>query len=172
MHAAFPPYSDDNHGGAVWSASPRVWNGNRVGASPPARHHHCWRIALKSTNHALHDPSRLSDTGSLAAALMGRENRQYADGQRGLRITMSTSPERRSRPCAISLCLAFGLTMAGCMVGPKYHAPTPPAPTAQNYKESTANFQDTQGWKVASPQEAMLRGKWWEVFNDAELNAL
>ena len=85
---------------------------------------------------------------------------------------MRTSLERNCHRCAISLCLASLLIMAGCMVGPKYHAPTPPAPDAKNYKESTANFQDTTGWKVASPQEAMLRGKWWEVFNDAELNTL
>jgi len=85
---------------------------------------------------------------------------------------MRNTLERNYRPWAISPCLALGLITAGCMVGPKYHAPTPPAPAAQNYKESTANFQDTQGWKVASPQEAMLRGKWWEVFNDSELNAL
>src|SRR5579862_7748778 len=85
---------------------------------------------------------------------------------------MRNTLERNYRPWAISPCLALGLITAGCMVGPKYHAPTPPSPAAQNYKESTANFQDTQGWKVASPQEAMLRGKWWEVFNDSELNAL
>jgi NodT family efflux transporter outer membrane factor (OMF) lipoprotein len=29
-----------------------------------------------------------------------------------------------------------------------------------------------QGWKQANPQDAMLRGKWWEIFNDADLNAL
>ena len=27
-------------------------------------------------------------------------------------------------------------------------------------------------WKVAQPQDAMLRGKWWEIFNDPELNGL
>ena len=64
------------------------------------------------------------------------------------------------------------LLLAGCTVGPKYHAPTPPAPAAANYKESPVNFQDAEGWKVANPKEAMLRGKWWEVFNDPELNAL
>lgn len=62
--------------------------------------------------------------------------------------------------------------VAGCHVGPPYHAPTPPAITASNYKESTVNFQDADGWKVASPQDAMLRGNWWEVFNEPELNAL
>ena len=74
---------------------------------------------------------------------------------------------------ALTLCLmiAIGGT-AGCTLGPKYHRPTTPTPAAPNYKESTVNFQDAPGWKVASPQEAMLRGKWWEIFNDPELNAL
>ena len=68
--------------------------------------------------------------------------------------------------------LGFLALLSGCHVGPPYHAPTPTAVTAPNYKESTVNFQDTGGWKVASPQDAMLRGNWWEVFNDPELNAL
>jgi NodT family efflux transporter outer membrane factor (OMF) lipoprotein len=69
---------------------------------------------------------------------------------------------------------ALGLLalLAGCHIGPAYNAPAPPAITAPNYKESTVNFQDAAGWKVASPQDAMLRGNWWEVFNEPELNAL
>jgi outer membrane protein TolC len=62
--------------------------------------------------------------------------------------------------------------MSGCRVGPPYHAPAPPAVTAANYKESTINFQDADGWKVASPQDAMIRGNWWEIFNEPELNDL
>ncbi|MGA2753619.1 MAG: efflux transporter outer membrane subunit [Terracidiphilus sp.] len=68
--------------------------------------------------------------------------------------------------------LGFVALLGGCRVGPPYHAPAPPAVTAPNYKESTVNFQDTDGWKVASPQDAMIRGNWWEVFGDPELNAL
>ncbi len=64
------------------------------------------------------------------------------------------------------------LLFAGCRVGPKYRPPTAPAPVAPNYKESTVNFQDAEGWKVASPQDATLRGKWWEIFDDPDLNAL
>ncbi len=67
---------------------------------------------------------------------------------------------------------AMLLVSMACVVGPKYHPPQGPTPAAPNYKESTANFQDTEGWKVASPQDSMLRGKWWEIFHDAELNAL
>lgn len=71
------------------------------------------------------------------------------------------------------LCLALLLCiLPACLLGPKYHPPKSPTPAAPNYKESTANFQDTEGWKVASPQDSLLRGKWWEIFNDTELNAL
>jgi NodT family efflux transporter outer membrane factor (OMF) lipoprotein len=62
--------------------------------------------------------------------------------------------------------------LPGCNVGPKYHAPAPPAIAAPNYKESSLNFQDADGWKVASPQDAMIRGNWWEIFHEPELNAL
>jgi NodT family efflux transporter outer membrane factor (OMF) lipoprotein len=60
----------------------------------------------------------------------------------------------------------------GCVVGPKYKPPAPPQITAPNYKESTVNFHDADGWKVASPQDGKVRGKWWEIFNEPELNAL
>ncbi|MGB7266526.1 MAG: efflux transporter outer membrane subunit [Terracidiphilus sp.] len=71
---------------------------------------------------------------------------------------------------AVALGLLF--LLGGCRVGPPYHAPVPPAVTAPNYKESTVNFHDTEGWKVANPQDAMIRGNWWEVFHDPELNTL
>jgi NodT family efflux transporter outer membrane factor (OMF) lipoprotein len=60
--------------------------------------------------------------------------------------------------------------LAACNPGPRYHAPAPPPLAAKSYKESTVNFQDADGWKVANPQDAMLRGKWWEIFHDDELN--
>lgn len=61
--------------------------------------------------------------------------------------------------------------MTACTPGPKYHPPAPPSVTAASYKQSTVNFQDADGWKVANPQDAMLHGKWWEIFNDPDLNA-
>jgi NodT family efflux transporter outer membrane factor (OMF) lipoprotein len=61
--------------------------------------------------------------------------------------------------------------LAGCMVGPKYHTPSAETPAA--YKELTpADFANTDGWKVAQPKDDALRGKWWEIFNDPQLNAL
>jgi NodT family efflux transporter outer membrane factor (OMF) lipoprotein len=68
---------------------------------------------------------------------------------------------------------ALAVVLTGCLVGPKYHVPpaTAQAPPMA-YKESPTQFQDADGWKVAQPQDAMLRGKWWEIYNDPELNAL
>ena len=60
--------------------------------------------------------------------------------------------------------------LASCTVGPKYHPPVTQAPPV--YKESPAQFKESDGWTVADPQDAMLRGKWWAIFKEPELNAL
>ena len=52
--------------------------------------------------------------------------------------------------------------LTGCSVGPNYVRPTLEVPPA--YKENA-------GWQVAQPQDATLRGDWWEMFNDPQLNA-
>jgi len=72
----------------------------------------------------------------------------------------------------VRLCAAALLLMlSGCVVGPKYHPPAPQAPAAV-YKESPSQSKETGDWTVAQPADARLRGKWWEIFNDSELNAL
>lgn len=83
----------------------------------------------------------------------------------------STSPNRAANSLAV-IALGSLALLSGCRLGPPYHPPAAPAATAPNYKESPVNFQDAEGWKVASPQDAMLRGNWWEVFNEPELNTL
>jgi NodT family efflux transporter outer membrane factor (OMF) lipoprotein len=84
--------------------------------------------------------------------------------------------------------LALATLLAGCLPGPKYQRPaataTPPPPA---YKEAaptppTAEAKATgaappandayKEWQPADPQDAMLRGKWWEIYNEPELNAL
>ena len=63
----------------------------------------------------------------------------------------------------------LGALAAGCTVGPDYHVPqTPPAPA---YKE-VAEQGSGNGWKLAQPEDAILRGKWWELFGDPRLNEL
>src|ERR1017187_2145962 len=69
--------------------------------------------------------------------------------------------------------LGLLLMSAGCMVGPNYKRPmavTPPAFKEQppvNFKEAEA-----AGWKPSQPGDAFAKGRWWELYNDAALNAL
>jgi NodT family efflux transporter outer membrane factor (OMF) lipoprotein len=60
--------------------------------------------------------------------------------------------------------------LAGCAFGPKYHPPVTQAPAG--FKESPTNFKDSGPWTVAQPQDTKLRGDWWTIFKDPELNAL
>jgi NodT family efflux transporter outer membrane factor (OMF) lipoprotein len=75
----------------------------------------------------------------------------------------------RASSCAL-FTVALSALLAGCNVGPKYVPPSMTAPPA--FKESPTQFKETDGWAVAQPQDATLRGKWWEIYNDPELNAL
>jgi NodT family efflux transporter outer membrane factor (OMF) lipoprotein len=58
------------------------------------------------------------------------------------------------------------LVCTGCSIGPKYQRPAAPATPA--FKELNGNDQ----WKMATPSDQLLKGKWWELFNDPELNRL
>ena len=68
--------------------------------------------------------------------------------------------------------LAVAAVLSGCTVGPHYHRPDAAAALPESYKELTpADYPSTDGWKVAQPaKDAVLKGKWWEIFNDLELN--
>ena len=56
------------------------------------------------------------------------------------------------------------LLLSGCAVGPRYSRPTATSPPA--YKEVPPD------WKAAQPNDQIARGKWWEIFQDPQLNAL
>lgn len=61
------------------------------------------------------------------------------------------------------------LLLSGCMVGPKYVKPA--APLAPGFKETT-DWKEGDGWKIAKPGDALVRGKWWELYGDPKLNEL
>src|SRR5580658_7044572 len=100
-----------------------------------------------------------------------------------MELAMNKSRTQTRRPQA-AMCAAFAAalaatvsaTLTGCNVGPKYTPPAMTAPAA-DYKESPTQFKETAdtpngGWTVAQPQDAALRGKWWEIYNEPDLNAL
>jgi NodT family efflux transporter outer membrane factor (OMF) lipoprotein len=65
----------------------------------------------------------------------------------------------------ISAVVLAGCSMwVGCAVGPHYSRPSAPVPPA--YRETPEN------WKVAQPADQGIRGKWWEIYQDEQLNAL
>ncbi len=59
--------------------------------------------------------------------------------------------------------LLGSLLLSSCAVGPDYRRPAVAVPAA---------FKEVADWKVAEPRDNVPRGKWWEVFGDAGLNAL
>jgi NodT family efflux transporter outer membrane factor (OMF) lipoprotein len=65
------------------------------------------------------------------------------------------------KACLGSLLVALA---AGCNFAPKYTVP-PMAIMPAAYKE-------TNGWKTAEPADAAIKGQWWEMFNDPQLNGL
>jgi NodT family efflux transporter outer membrane factor (OMF) lipoprotein len=57
----------------------------------------------------------------------------------------------------------MSLLLASCAVGPDYQRPE---------ASTQATFKEANNWKIATPNDDINRGKWWEAFGDRELNAL
>src|ERR1700721_2488291 len=81
------------------------------------------------------------------------------------RKTLLRAEEQRrggsSRTGLILPLVAF--LLGGCTVGPNYVRPKAEVPT--DYKEN-------KDWKVAQPSDEAIKGKWWEVYQDTQLNSL
>jgi len=54
------------------------------------------------------------------------------------------------------------------LLGPKYTRPAAPVPPSYQENGSAA----TSEWKQAEPGDTLSRGKWWERFEDPQLNVL
>jgi len=98
---------------------------------------------------------------------------------RGMQLKSVTHCDRRAASCASMAALAIvAMLLAGCKpVGPNYSRPVYTAPPA--YKETGASTEIVPppspaggAWQPASPSDGMLRGKWWETYQDPQLNQL
>src|ERR1700724_3655241 len=69
----------------------------------------------------------------------------------------------RLKPWLIVLPAIAVLQICACTVGPAYKKPTAEVPTA---------YKELGNWKQAQPNDQNLGGNWWEVVQDAQLNAL
>jgi outer membrane protein TolC len=77
---------------------------------------------------------------------------------------------RLVRPLSLGSFAAGAAVLASCAVGPDYHRPSAPVPTA--YKEAPAPTPGAPLWKPSSPKDASDRGAWWSIFEDPELDEL
>jgi NodT family efflux transporter outer membrane factor (OMF) lipoprotein len=101
---------------------------------------------------------------ALSVFRVGQVGNLLAEWHSALTLSCDNPVARRASLLApIALC---ALLTTACQIGPKYQAPVVPAPPA--FRELTGSDE----WKTATPSDGMLKGKWWEMFNDPQLNAL
>jgi NodT family efflux transporter outer membrane factor (OMF) lipoprotein len=84
----------------------------------------------------------------------------------------------RTSTIPVLACLLGLAFLTACKpVGPNYNRPGYDAPAV--YKETGASVVTVPppnptagGWQPASPSDGLLRGKWWEIYQDPQLNQL
>ncbi len=63
------------------------------------------------------------------------------------------------------------LLVTGCMVGPQYSRPA--VATAPAFKEApTSSAAASDGWQPGHPSDKVLKGDWWRMYQDPQLDAL
>ncbi|WP_095079137.1 efflux transporter outer membrane subunit [Pseudomonas sp. Irchel s3h17] len=67
---------------------------------------------------------------------------------------------RGSRLLSLSL---SALMLSACAIGPDYQRPS---------VASQAHYEQAEGWRQATPSDALARGAWWELYGDQQLNGL
>ena len=77
-------------------------------------------------------------------------------------LRRSTSTQFLKRMAGIISILSM-LLFAGCTVGPNYRRPAAEVP---------ATYKEVGNWKPAQPNDQIVSGDWWEIFQDPQLNAL
>jgi NodT family efflux transporter outer membrane factor (OMF) lipoprotein len=59
---------------------------------------------------------------------------------------------------------------SGCNFAPRYEKPT--IDSGDKFKEAVHGEAGNEGWQLADPRDAALRGNWWELYGDPTLNEL
>ncbi|HEY3301134.1 MAG TPA: efflux transporter outer membrane subunit [Methylophilaceae bacterium] len=72
---------------------------------------------------------------------------------------------KNSTASKAGLLVVLTLSLPACSLWPSYQTPT---------MEINPSWKETapQGWQAAKPQDAIPKGSWWTLFNDAELSRL
>lgn len=75
-------------------------------------------------------------------------------------LTAALITARGSRLLSLTLCMTL---LSACAIGPDYQRPAAAQP---------AQYKAADGWRQASPSDALARGAWWELYGDRQLNDL
>ena len=76
-----------------------------------------------------------------------------------------------SRTQLTLIAIGAALLLAGCNFAPHYREPKTDA--SGSFKEAVPGAAaDGQGWKLAEPSDASLRGDWWKMYRDKQLDDL
>ena len=68
--------------------------------------------------------------------------------------------------CIAAIVAGTIMLLSACTVGPNYVKPSVETPPGYN------EIGDGTSWKIAEPKDEFIRGVWWEMFGDPQLNAL
>jgi NodT family efflux transporter outer membrane factor (OMF) lipoprotein len=90
----------------------------------------------------------------------------------GLRDTWGR--DRLGAPLFACAVLSWGVAvLSGCNVGPRYNPPRVALPVGFKEGAPAVYAQLPSGtWKPAQPDDAAIKGQWWQVFHEPELDAL
>ncbi len=69
-------------------------------------------------------------------------------------------------PARWTIAVLISLLCSSCTVGPRYQRPVAQTPPA--LKAMAGNDE----WKMATPSDGLIKGNWWEIFGDPQLNRL
>ena len=67
---------------------------------------------------------------------------------------------RGSRLLSLSLCMVM---LSACAIGPDYE---------RQQAADPVQYKAAEGWSQANPSDALIRGAWWELYGDRQLNGL
>ena len=96
----------------------------------------------------------------------------FATVPSSLRWASSEARPSSLRRHSISIAtITLATLLSGCMVGPKYTKPTGPS---RSRLQGDADQHPLQGRELqsAQPADTALKGDWWTIFNDPQLNDL
>ncbi len=79
---------------------------------------------------------------------------------------VTDKPIATTRTAACALVVAISVFSSSCAITAKFQRPVVQAPAA--FGELAGSDQ----WKTATPGDGILKGKWWEILGDPELNRL